>query len=225
MSVLTPISDSIWTLPAPLSIGGLKLNTRATIVRLQDGGLWVHSPVKLTEDLQAAVAELGPVRWLIAPCLLHHLFIGEWKAAFPEAHILAPKGLNAKRPDLDIANTIQEGSTWTDEIDLVFLDGFPANQEHLFFHKASQTLIVTDLCFFNPEASGFTGFYLWVNGVTKQPNIPYLVKFLIKDKAALAQSLAPTRQWKLQHISFCHHAILTDNAQAEWHRLLDQIGA
>ena len=85
---LTAISESIWTIPAPLSVGGLKLNTRATIVRLEDGGLWVHSPVNLTDELKDAVAALGPVRWLVSPCLLHHLYIGEWKAAFPNALIL-----------------------------------------------------------------------------------------------------------------------------------------
>lgn len=221
--MITAIADSIWTIPSPLSLGGLKLNTRATIVRLQDGALWVHSPVRLTDDLKTAVERLGPVKWLIAPCLMHHLFIGAWKTAFPEAQVLAPPGLSKKRPDLEIADTIIEGATWRDEVDVLYVEGFPANQEHLFFHRASGTLIVTDLAFYNPDASGFTQLYLWFNRVSKRPNMPYLVRLFIKDKTALVQSLAPTREWPIEHISFCHHALLSVDAQAEWHRLLDGI--
>lgn len=221
---LQQIAASIWTVPSPLSIAGLKLNTSATIVRLKDDSLWVHSPVRLNDELRDAVAALGTVRWLIAPCLMHHLFVADWKAAFPQAAILAPEGLKRKRADLEIADSIVQGATWRDEIDVVFLEGFPLNEEHLFFHRASQTLIVTDFCFYNPEASGITGMYLWINRVTRQPNIPLVVKFSIKDKEALAKSLAPTRQWPIQHISFCHHAILSDDAHAQWQRVLDNTG-
>ena len=208
---LKPISDSIWTIAAPLSLGGLKLNTRTTLIRLDDGSLWVHSPVQLTEALKSEVEALGPVRWLVSPCLLHHLYIGSWKSEFPEATILAPKGLSKKRPDLDISNTIREGASWNDEVEVVYLEGFPANREHVFFHKAE--LILTDLCFFNPNATGLTGLYLWINGVTKRPNLPLLVKFMIKDKKP-GSIFGSNSRLANQHISFCHHSIVSEGAQS-----------
>ena len=70
---LNQIGDSIWTVVEPLSLGPLELNSRATIIRLEDGTVWVHSPVKLNDDNKAAVADLGDVQWLVAPNLLHNL--------------------------------------------------------------------------------------------------------------------------------------------------------
>lgn len=52
----------------------LPYTTRMTVIRLNDGALWVHSPIKLTPELQALVEALGEVRYLIAPNHLHHLF-------------------------------------------------------------------------------------------------------------------------------------------------------
>lgn len=225
MLSLESVSQNIWTIPAPLSLAGIALNTRTTIVRLDNGQLWVHSPIKIDDDIKSAVSELGVVRWLIAPNVLHHLFIGDWKEAFPDAEILAPKGLNKKRPDLDISNTIIDGACWGDEISVLFLKGISAVQEHLFYHHASQTIIITDLCFYNPEAKGFTGFYFWLNQVKNRIGVPLLVRYYIKDKSALANALAPTRDWSVQNISMCHNAILSDNAHSEWNRILDQLGA
>ena len=72
MLSLESVSQNIWTIPAPLSLAGIALNTRTTIVRLDNGQLWVHSPIKIDDDIKSAVSELGVVRWLIAPNVLHH---------------------------------------------------------------------------------------------------------------------------------------------------------
>lgn len=67
-------------------------------VRLTSGTLAVFSPVALTADVKAKVAELGGrVGYLIAPDIEHHIFLSEWAAAYPEAKILGPEGLPEKR--------------------------------------------------------------------------------------------------------------------------------
>ena len=48
------ITDTLWTVPAPLTFAGLKLNTRMTLCRLSDGGLVVISPTPATAETRAA---------------------------------------------------------------------------------------------------------------------------------------------------------------------------
>ena len=98
------IATDIWTVPSPLTFMGLKLNTRMTLCRLSDGGLAIFSPVPCSEDVKAAVDALGTVRVIVAPNLLHHLYVGEWIAAYPEALSYAPRGLEDKRPELTITH-------------------------------------------------------------------------------------------------------------------------
>ena len=80
--MLEAIADDIWTIAAEFKVFGLlQLNGRATVIRLSDGSLWVHSPTSLTDELKAQLDALGPVRHLVAPSLFHHLYVGVWREA------------------------------------------------------------------------------------------------------------------------------------------------
>ena len=49
-----------------IDVGG-----RCAVVKLQDGSLWVHSPVALDDNLREALAELGEVKHVVVrftPC-------------------------------------------------------------------------------------------------------------------------------------------------------------
>ena len=70
------IDHGIWTVPGDLTYAGLCLNTRMTVCRLSDGGLALISPVSFSETRKAAIDAVGPVRMVISPNLLHHLFVG-----------------------------------------------------------------------------------------------------------------------------------------------------
>ena len=79
-----------------------------TCIRLDDGSLFVHSPVKLDAELRKAVDERGPVRAVVAPNRFHHLFVGEWAAAYPDASVYGAPGLEEKRPDLRFDGSVPE---------------------------------------------------------------------------------------------------------------------
>jgi len=71
--MLEPFVNGIWTVSRRQKFWGVETGTRMTIVVLSDGGLFVHCPVALTDDLRAAVDELGPVRAVVASSLFHHV--------------------------------------------------------------------------------------------------------------------------------------------------------
>lgn len=73
------LAHEIWIFDGdPVQFLGLPYTTRMTIVRLSDGGLWVHSPIQLSNSIKEQINNLGQVKYLIAPNHLHHLFLSEW---------------------------------------------------------------------------------------------------------------------------------------------------
>ena len=126
---------------------GLPFTTRMTVVRLESGSLWIHSPIKLTDELRAEIEELGSVKYLIAPNHLHHLFIEDWQHAYPEAQSHATIELIEKRGDLTFTHalTSEAQQPWRNDIQETLFTGSPLMEECVFFHKPSETLIVTDL--------------------------------------------------------------------------------
>ncbi len=130
---------------------GMPFSTRATVVRLKSGDVWVHSPTKLTEELAAEVAALGPVRHLIAPNWIHYAYVHEWQARFPEAKAWAAPGVAERaakhgvpgRWDANLGQDTPE--FWAGEIDQMIVRGSRMHREAVFFHRASRTLILTDL--------------------------------------------------------------------------------
>jgi hypothetical protein len=90
LNVLKQVAAGVWIVDGPeihFNYLGLKFPcpTRMTLIRLPDGGLWVHSPTSLTDALAGQVRRAGPVRFLIAPNTLHYWWIPDWKARFPDA--------------------------------------------------------------------------------------------------------------------------------------------
>lgn len=121
--------------------------TRMVVVRLETGDLWVWSPIDLTRELERELRELGPVRHLVAPNKLHHLYLGDWLYVWPEAHLHAAPGLVKKRPDLEFTTVLGDEShpAWAPVIDQCVARGSPVMEEVVFFHRPSGTLIVADL--------------------------------------------------------------------------------
>ncbi len=207
------LHEKLWTIPGPLTVLGIiQLNTRMTIIQLDNGCLWIHSPIPWTEKLNTYIRALGQIEFIVAPSCFHHMFVGPWKEHHPQAKICAPKGLHKKRPDLQITHTLQnEGQTVWSEIDCIEIQGMPFVQEFLFFHRESQTLLVTDLFFFLPNAKGFTSLYAWLNGVKHTMATSLLFKSAIRDRAAFRASLESLRaiSTNVHNISLCHHLVIT----------------
>lgn len=152
LNVLKPFADDVWIVDGPeiaMDYLGLKLPfpTRMTVVRLPDGGLWLHSPVALNDDLARSVGALGPVRHLIAPNSLHYWWTADWAARFPEAQIHVVPGLarTAKRP-LPPHQPLGDSPepAWAGAIDQVLVRGGMLSEVD-FFHRPSRSLILTDL--------------------------------------------------------------------------------
>ena len=90
--VYKPVAPNIGVVDGPfeyLTVAGIRLplpfTTRMTVVRLSDGDLFLHSPVRFERRLADELEKLGRVRHLISPNQFHYAHIGEWADAFPDA--------------------------------------------------------------------------------------------------------------------------------------------
>lgn len=125
----------------------MPFSTRMTLVRLPDGGLWVHSPIAPDPALFAEIEALGTVGWLVAPNTLHYWWIPDWKARYPAAAVCAPPAVaaKAKRPiAIDLPLTGDPPEAWQDVFTQVVLTSRIFTEAD-FFHRPSRTLILADL--------------------------------------------------------------------------------
>ncbi|MFN3943309.1 MAG: DUF4336 domain-containing protein [Allosphingosinicella sp.] len=144
------LADGVWTVDGPeirMNMLGLRVPfpTRMTIVRLRGRDLWVHSPIAPRTELYSAVERLGRVACLVAPNSLHHAYAGPWQDRFPEARLFAVPDLvrKTKVSGAEILGS-DPPPEWADDFDQLLVAG-DAIEEAVFFHRASRTLILTDL--------------------------------------------------------------------------------
>ena len=146
--MLKAFAESLYIADGPcVPFLGIPYPTRMAIVQLQDGSLWVWSPIALSAELEREVNALGPVRHVVSPNKIHHLFLPEWAERFPDAQFHAPPGLARRKPELHFDRELGEEAdpAWSEEIDQMIFKGSPAMEEVLFFHRPSKTAILCDL--------------------------------------------------------------------------------
>jgi len=208
--MLEEIGPSLYVADGPVvSFYGFPYPTRMAVVRLSDGSAWVWSPVALSDDLFNSVDAIGPVRHIVSPNKIHHLFLAEWGERWPEARVYAPPGLAQKRPDLRFDAELGDDPdpAWKADIDQVIFRGSLAMQEVAFFHHASRTAIICDLIQRHPEATmtGWKGMLMRLDGlVGEHGSTPreWRASFLRRGKARAARE--KVLGWKPERLLIAH---------------------
>lgn len=162
LPALQKVHDSIWTLDTEQKLAlGAHLPNRMTVVRLASGEIWLHSPVPLDNDVATALDALGRVAHIVAPNGYHHLHVRGAKGRYPAAQIWISPALEKKLADLDVT-PLGAGISppWASEIEPIAIEGVPSIGELVFFHRASRSLIVTDLLMNVRESKSVLGSWM-----------------------------------------------------------------
>jgi Domain of unknown function (DUF4336) len=143
------VAEGIWVVDRLLRMGGVTMPTRMTVVRMRTGGLLLHSPVRLDAPTREAIASLGRVDALVAPNSFHYVFLGEHAAAHPAATVHLAPGLRERRPELSAGAVLgdEPPAAWATDLDQLVFGPIRGASEVVFFHRATATLILTDLAF------------------------------------------------------------------------------
>jgi hypothetical protein len=215
--MLESLAPDLWTATGPFSAGGMELGVRTTVARLPDDGLWVHSPIELTDALKADVDALGPVRFLVAPNKIHHLYLDKWVAAYPEARLHGVVGLPDKRKDLKWDGILLDGKpdpAWGGVFEQKHFLGAPHTNEMVFLHVPSRTLILTDLAFNIHEAHLMTRLYLRIGNCYGRLKTTAIMRFFVRDKQAARASVDRLLEWDFDRIVVSHGDVLEHGGPA-----------
>ena len=208
--MLVEFGPSLFIADGPtVSFYGFPYPTRMAVVRLSDDSAWVWSPIALSDELVKSVDEVGPVRNIVSPNKIHHLFLKEWANQWPDARMYCPPGLAERRPELRFDEELGDdpNPVWAADIDQVIFHGSLAMEEVVFFHRASQTAIICDLIQRHPESSmkGWKGLLMRLDGlVGERGSTPreWRASFLKRRKARLARD--KVLSWRPNRLLIAH---------------------
>lgn len=219
-SRLQPFGPEIWVAGgAEADVAGFRYPTRMVIVRLTGGGLCVWSPVALSASLRAEVEALGEVRHLVAPNSMHHLFLDEWRRAYPRARLWAAPGLRERRGDLAFDGDLGDAAPpdWAADLDQVVVRGNAITTEVVFFHRPSGTVLFTDLIQqFRP--GWFTGWRALVARldlmVEAEASVPRKFRAAFVDRKAARAALRRILEWPCAKVLMAHGAPVEHDGRA-----------
>jgi Domain of unknown function (DUF4336) len=216
MSKLVKIADGIFCAESEMKMpGGVRMNTRMTVVRLANGELMVHSPIRLDDVLAKEIDALGNVGHIVAPNRFHHLFFGPCAERYPKARTYGPSGLAEKVPALRIDEVLGDAapSAWSGELEQLVVQGAPKMTEVVIYHRPTKTLIVSDL-FFNivHPANLMTKVLLTFTGARGKLAKSRVWALIKEDGAAFDASVRKVLAWDFDKLIMAHGDVVEKNA-------------
>lgn len=204
--LLAPLADDLWIHARPLRFLGVETGTRMTIVRLQHGGLFVHCPAPLSPALEAEVDALGRVTAIVAPSLFHHLGVKSWIDRYPQAITCACPGLERKRRDLRWDRVLGDTPEpeWAGELEQVFFAARTMENEVVFCHPRTRTLICADIVFNlarHPSPLTRVVALLMAN---RKPGATWLEHIMMRDRAGARAQIDRMLAWDFDRIVLSH---------------------
>ncbi|KAF9069480.1 hypothetical protein BDP27DRAFT_718995 [Rhodocollybia butyracea] len=231
-TVIREVAKDVWIFSRPFGRYGIPVGGRSTAVKLQNGGLWLLASTPLDTDTKAKLEELGPVKYIIGADAVHHMFLSDFKKAYPEAKVIAPKAAIERIEDKalkfdGIWGSDPEGTKYGFEEDVqhCYFSGFK-NKDVAFFHPSSKTMIQADLLFNLPPTEQYSK-------STSSGRIP-LVGNLVgnfgpfswfhsrftasmdEDTKAMKRDVNTVTSWDFTRIIPCHGDVIELKAKEAW---------
>lgn len=224
MSNLRQWHGDLWTVDRPFKLFGVQAGNRMTIIRVGEQ-LILHSPVKFDNALSAEVGAFGKISYLISSNCFHYLHIAGWRNAYPQAKVVGPPAQTKLPLDEKLTPTYQVEleQQWQQTIKIMPIEGIPKLSEFAFIHLPSKTLVLTDLAFnIHEPLDWITRLFFKAYGVYQHFGPSRLVKLLIKDNNAFAQSLRQIEQYDVERIILAHGRVIESNGLARFKQAFAQ---
>ncbi len=204
--MLVEFGPSLFVAEGPtVSFFGFPYPTRMAVARLSNGSAWIWSPIALTPDLERGLHSIGPVREIVSPNKLHHLFLAEWAARWPNARLRTPPGLAKRRRDLHFHTELGDlpDPAWAAEIDQVAFHG---------------SFALTDLCVLvqrldSKQARGWKGMVMRLDGlVGERGSAPRELRASFLRRGPARAARARVLAWQPEQLLIAHGACSHNNA-------------
>jgi hypothetical protein len=209
--MLRELDEGLWVIDHDFAMpGGIQIGTRTTLIRLSDGGLFAHALGPIDDGDQAEISKIGSVTALVAPNLFHNASVKDWIARYEGATCYAPAEFKSKIEDLEYTTLTNEApAAWSGDLEQIAVEGAPALDEVVFFHRATRTLLLTDLCFNMMHSDSFiTRLFMRVMGGYGHFGPSRLAKSFMKDKAAIRRGVEHILEWDFDRVTVTHGEVL-----------------
>lgn len=221
MAEITEFAENLWIVDGPnVRDMGFPFTTRATVVKLSDGSLWVDSPVPVPPDLLERVTSLGPVRYLVAGTPRHVWRLNAWHDLFPAAELWAPKPtpFTLKKGALPLTGVLAGNPPpqWAADFDQVAFRGNPLTEEVIFFHRNSHTVILNDLIQIHAPVPGhpFRNSLFRIEGViSPHGGVPLDIRLSFLHRNLARQSLKKLLSWDFDKLVIAHGPCIDTDAR------------
>ncbi|KAK9467252.1 hypothetical protein V1512DRAFT_238102 [Lipomyces arxii] len=241
--VTREVAPEVTTSSCPFSINVLEIGARSTIIKAQfksGPGAIVIAPLPFTKEAEEVLGGV-PVKYLVAPNVLHNMALGEWKEKFPGSKILGCRGLqkriNATGVIVDheitegnkLLNAKDAGIEDIDDLENLKFVFFPTtkNRELLTFHGKSKTIVVGDLIMNLPGTEQYSiiqpSTYSWlVRAALKYIGLEVRTQNLLfrhligTPNEAMSKTLQTLGNQDFTKIIMCHGNVFEDDAKGVW---------
>ncbi|KDQ60115.1 hypothetical protein JAAARDRAFT_32487 [Jaapia argillacea MUCL 33604] len=208
--------------------GFLPWGGRSTAIKLSNGHVWVLASTPLSEETKSTIDAMGEVKYIVSPDSLHHLFLAEFKKAYPEAKLIGVAPLverkKAEGLTLDGAYGADPADTkygFEDDISACHFPGH-ANSDVAFLHKPSKTLIEADLLFNLPATEQYSKSKSSASNFIANRLNPFsglhktLIGGVIKDKVTMTRDAKTVESWDFDRIIPCHGDVIETGGKKAW---------
>lgn len=211
------LSQDVWAYGEQLKPLGGDWVHRMTVVRLDSGELWVHSPASFSDGLRSELQGLGEIQCIVAPSRMHDLHLKAWQKHFPKVSLYAAPGLAKDQPGLRIHAELtgKAPARWQNAFEQYFVQGIPAFNEVVFFHKKSRSLILADLAINVCDAGTLLGQIVGLLFGLRQGFTPSrFFKFMVRDREVLRNAIETILKWDFERIIVGHGKIIEPDGKA-----------
>ncbi len=184
------LSENLWRVEGELPHFSMK--RVMTVVRLQTGGLLIHSAIAMNEASVARLEAWGRPEVMLIPHVRHRMDAARFKHRYPALRVFAPPGVMAKaKAVVRVDGTYAEVPN-DPALSLELLDGTGEAEGALLVRSHDGTSVVlTEVMFdLEPPKSALGRAAVKIAGLGPGPRVTPFVKFeMVKDRVALAAHL------------------------------------
>ncbi|KDQ60122.1 hypothetical protein JAAARDRAFT_32495 [Jaapia argillacea MUCL 33604] len=233
-TVIREVAKDVWIFSCPFArFGVIPFGGRSTAIKLSNGDVWLLASTPADTQTKEKLNELGPVKYIVGADAVHHLYLGDYKKAYPEAKLISVDEAIAKKKEeglkFDGSFDSQDKFGFEDDIKHCYFSGYK-NKDVAFFHPASKSMIEADLLLNLPakeqySKTGSSGAIPIIDSFSPfswaQMN-PYSwahKKFawsLGVDKEAMKRDVKTVAGWDFERIIPCHGDVIETDAKKAW---------
>lgn len=213
------ITPDLFVIEQPFGFMGLQMGARMTIVRRKNGDLWVYAPFQLEADEETALKAQGKVADIVVPNGFHTTQVGQFARRFPDATVWALP--ETEKALSGVPHEILESfpDKWSEDFDSLLFDGAKGFREWAVCHRASQTLLITDLGFHLPrQTKPVSRVVARLNDIGRRFGPSRFERSLMKfgDKSKERAQIETISGWNFEHILPGHGFAIERDAKKQF---------